>query len=492
MNKPLLTIVDEDPNTLELIRRILEKANYRVTTENSATAALAKLDQQQPDLIISELKLADMEGFDFLKTLSQHRDYKGIPLMVLSSRRDADDKIKAQQLGALAYVVKPFQRQEFLTRIEQILHKSATADNFLSNGPHFHDLVFKKLKMHPLQKIQPRIDKSSAFGYDYLAAAKFLNFEHNQQAISTFEALVNTGRLERKLIDVVHLCPFCDRHQINFREVCPGCSSLNIWIQMCYVHKKCGFQTWNPDRHNPGVISCSGCGQIITRSTPDVEIGYAYRCADCGNDFTEIDINCRCLNCGKEFDITEAVRKEIFAYQFPEKSVARTAQNPPGLVAVTPPAGALLLRTLQVRTLIFLEMAALTKKLDLEILRAKRHQSSITLISIEFHEFLQALNALPPNLTASLLNDIVKLINQSLRKNDTLSLKNETQLIILLPQTHQNIAKIIGHKILHDFETFNDTIQLEMKLASYPEDGMNSEEILNVLDLGLEKLNEEI
>jgi len=490
MSKAWLTIVDEDTHTLELVRRILEKDNYRVTTENNAKTALNRLEYQLPDLIISELQFSDVDGFNFLKSLSQHRIYQGIPVMVLSSRREADDKIKARELGAQAYVVKPFQREEFLTRIEQILKKFPQNRHGAPGRRRDLEAIYQKLLAHHLFKIQPRVDKSAAPGYDYLASTGFLHFENNGEAINTFEALAAAGLLERKLVDVVHLCPFCKRHQINFREVCPGCGSLSIWIQMCYIHKECGM-TWNPNLQNHQTITCAMCGQSITSAMPDVEIGYAYRCAECGKDFSEIDLNCRCLSCGNEFDIAAAMRQEIFAYQIVQKPAEPAPPVP--ATGLRPSANRnWLFQALQSGSTAFLELPGLLKKFDLEILRARRHQFSVTLICIDFRKYLQTLNPMPLNLIQSLLQDLVKLIHYSLRKNDTLSLKNEAQLVILLPQTHQNIAKIIGHKILHDLESFNDKIQLEMRLASYPEDGMNSEEIINVLELGLEKLNEEI
>lgn len=490
MSKAWLTIVDEDAHTLELVRRILEKADYRVTTEKSAATALSRLEYQLPDLIISELQLADADGFDFLKSLRQHRIYQEIPVMVLSSRREADDKIKARELGARAYVVKPFQRQDFLARIEQILQKHAP-DRLRTPGRRRDlEVIFQKLHAHHLFKLAPRVDKSSALGYDYLSNVGFLDFESNHEAINTFEALAAAGLVERKLVDVVHLCPFCKRHQINFREVCPGCRSLSIWIQMCYIHKECGL-TWNPNLHNHQTVICTACGQSITSAMPDVEIGYAYRCAECGKDFNEIDLNCRCLSCGSEFDIAAAMRQEIFAYQLVQKP-AEPARPMPDTGLHPAVTRNWLFHALQSGSPAFLELPALLKKFDLEILRASRHQFSVTLICIDFRKYLQTLNQMPPHLIQSLLQELVQLIHLSLRKNDTLSLKNQNQLIILLPQTHQNIAKIIGHKILHDLEAFNDKIQLEMRLASYPEDGMNSEEIINILELGLEKLNEEI
>lgn len=493
MSKALLTIIDEDPHTLELVRRILEQADYRIDTATSARKALVKLEEAPPDLIITELELKDMPGFGILQKLHQHPALQEIPVMVLSTRRNADDKLKARELGARAYVVKPFQRQDFLMRVKMLLQARRSSPKHPSNGKIASRLVLDKLKEHQLQEIQPQIDKASSSGYNYLNAVSFLQFQDNRHAITTFDKMVESGWLKKKLFDVVHLCPYCRQHAINFREVCPACHSLNIALKMFYLHTKCGSQTVHSDQKDLKTLHCSGCGLELSSSDPNIEIDYAFHCGDCGKDFNEININCRCLGCGETFDVSEAVKQQIFSYQITPQ-ITEPPKALPGATRLTDQTAAstLLLRVLETRTPLYLPLDELTKKLDLEILRAKRHQNALTLISIEFQDFLHSVNLMPKNLASSLLKDVVNLTNHSLRKNDNISLKNGTQLIILLPQTHQNIAKIIGHKILHDLESFNDKIHLEMKLASYPEDGINSEEIINVLDLGLEKLNEKI
>lgn len=365
-------------------------------------------------------------------------------------------------------------------KIKVISHEKVNELNFPQSLPGYQEIL-EHLRNSGQEDIYPVRNHERKVGYEYPAVAPFFqNFEEKVE-VQFLEKMVEDDFLTARLIDVVHLCPSCGHHDINFREICPHCQSLNITQMTYYRHKKCGHKTWENQIKNKSSFRCSACERLVNLNSPEVSKEHIFRCLDCLYNIVDIQMNCHCLNCGKVFGIGQATKHKIYAFQVKKK---------PKVTPLPPPRKASLLeKIVEKTTRFYLPLDAFQQKIDLEILRAQRHEDGLSLIAIEFREFFDFLIKNRDTTLTRLLVQSIHIIDRTLRKNDSMTVKSRTQILLLLPRMHQNLAKIVGKKILHDLAMLH-SIRLKMNLASFPEDGMNGHEILNILELDLEQLEE--
>jgi two-component system KDP operon response regulator KdpE len=124
MSEPVanILVVDDEPQIRKFLRLALETHGYAVVEAESADAALRIAALRPSDLVVLDLGLPDREGFDVLTSL---REWSQVPVMVLSVRAREAEKVRAFELGADDYVVKPFGMAELLARIRATLRRRA-------------------------------------------------------------------------------------------------------------------------------------------------------------------------------------------------------------------------------------------------------------------------------------------------------------------------------------------------------------------------------
>ncbi|TQS46273.1 response regulator transcription factor [Cryptosporangium phraense] len=118
-----LLIVDDEPNIVELLDTSLSYAGFEVRTATSGRAAVAATSEFTPDLIVLDVMLPDMDGFEVLRLL--RGSGTRIPVLFLTARDGTDDKISGLTLGADDYVTKPFSLGEVLARVRAVLRRVA-------------------------------------------------------------------------------------------------------------------------------------------------------------------------------------------------------------------------------------------------------------------------------------------------------------------------------------------------------------------------------
>jgi two-component system KDP operon response regulator KdpE len=119
MKKPRILIVDDEVEILRLVESVVAGA-YNADSTSSAAEALALVERDAPDLIILDLLMPGMDGFEVCRRL---RRWSQVPILVLSGRDRPGDKAKALDLGADDYLTKPFSVEELLARIRAILRR---------------------------------------------------------------------------------------------------------------------------------------------------------------------------------------------------------------------------------------------------------------------------------------------------------------------------------------------------------------------------------
>ncbi|HPS42393.1 MAG TPA: response regulator transcription factor [Anaerolineaceae bacterium] len=139
---PLILIVDDEPQMMRALRTILSVNHFRVESAANGEQGIALAASLQPDVIILDLTLPDMTGFEVCE---QVRLWSSVPIIVLSVREDQRDKVTALDKGADDYLTKPFNIEELLARIRVALrHSSQSMGNkvtIISAGPLQIDLA---------------------------------------------------------------------------------------------------------------------------------------------------------------------------------------------------------------------------------------------------------------------------------------------------------------------------------------------------------------
>lgn len=116
-----ILVVDDKQPLSDLIAQFLEQT-YNITTVENGLAAFAWLQQGNlPDLIITDLEMPEMDGFEFITKVRTSGLFAEIPIIVLSCRDSSSVRIECLRLGAQDYMVKPFNPEELLIRIEKLL-----------------------------------------------------------------------------------------------------------------------------------------------------------------------------------------------------------------------------------------------------------------------------------------------------------------------------------------------------------------------------------
>jgi len=124
MDENFVIVVDDEPEIVNTLSIFLTDRGYRVKSAYNATALFAILKRKTPNLIILDIKLPDMNGFEICKKLKTEKKLSSIPVIFLSANNGESDKISGLDLGADDYVSKPFSLQELNARIKAVLRRN--------------------------------------------------------------------------------------------------------------------------------------------------------------------------------------------------------------------------------------------------------------------------------------------------------------------------------------------------------------------------------
>jgi two-component system phosphate regulon response regulator PhoB len=133
-----ILVVDDEPDIVALVVYHLAKAGYRVSSASTGPNAVALAKRERPSLIVLDLMLPGMSGFDVLREIREAADSKDVAVLMLTARKDEPDRIKGLSLGADDYLTKPFSPQELVLRVQAILRRTARGtpvSDVLTVGP---------------------------------------------------------------------------------------------------------------------------------------------------------------------------------------------------------------------------------------------------------------------------------------------------------------------------------------------------------------------
>ena len=137
MNKPLILVVEDDTPVRNLITTTLKAHDYRFLTAANGESAVLEASSHNPDIILLDLGLPDMDGLEVLRSV---RKWSSLPIVVVSARNHERDKVEALDYGADDYLVKPFGTSELLARVRALTRRQGEVVS--------EELAFGDLSLH--------------------------------------------------------------------------------------------------------------------------------------------------------------------------------------------------------------------------------------------------------------------------------------------------------------------------------------------------------
>ena len=124
MSKTIM-VVDDEKRLVSLVESYLAQEGYRVVSANNGVEALPIASREKPDLIILDIMMPEMDGYEFMRT---HRAEMDTPIILLTARVDDDERVIGLELGADDYVTKPFRPRELVARVRAVLRRAGKTE----------------------------------------------------------------------------------------------------------------------------------------------------------------------------------------------------------------------------------------------------------------------------------------------------------------------------------------------------------------------------
>lgn len=141
-----ILVVEDEPSIAEVVALYLRRAGYSVSVADDGQAALESLARQIPDLVVLDIMLPKVSGLEVTRWLRERGD---TPIIMLTARREEQDRIAGLEMGADDYVVKPFSPQELVSRVRAVLRRSRSSAPDGDERP----LVYRGLRIDPQTRL---------------------------------------------------------------------------------------------------------------------------------------------------------------------------------------------------------------------------------------------------------------------------------------------------------------------------------------------------
>ncbi len=123
MSRSRILLVDDEPDIVETVSFMLQSRNYQVSVASGGQEGIEKAKEEHPDLVLLDIMMPDIDGYDVCMKLKADADTKDIPIIMLTAKGESEAVLKSHSLGADDYVVKPFSLPTLLSKLKKFLDK---------------------------------------------------------------------------------------------------------------------------------------------------------------------------------------------------------------------------------------------------------------------------------------------------------------------------------------------------------------------------------
>ena len=121
MDEPVVLVVDDSPTVRKIVQLTLQREHIRVVTAGDGLSALAAVNDEQPDLILLDIMLPRMDGYNICQIIRKNMAFKDIPIIMLSGKDGLFDKMRGKLAGSSEYMTKPFDSAELVQVVKRYL-----------------------------------------------------------------------------------------------------------------------------------------------------------------------------------------------------------------------------------------------------------------------------------------------------------------------------------------------------------------------------------
>ena len=123
MSRSRILLVDDEPDIVETVSFMLQSRNYQVSIASGGQEGIEKARAEHPDLLLLDIMMPDIDGYDVCMKLKADKETKDIPIIMLTAKGESEAVLKSHSLGADDYVVKPFSLPTLLSKLKKFLDK---------------------------------------------------------------------------------------------------------------------------------------------------------------------------------------------------------------------------------------------------------------------------------------------------------------------------------------------------------------------------------
>ena len=128
MVEPVVLVVDDSPTVRKIVQLTLQRERIRVVTAGDGLSALAAVSDEEPDLILLDIMLPRMDGYNICQVIRKNMAYKDMPIIMLSGKDGLFDKMRGKLAGSTEYITKPFDSAELVATVKRYLENTPLRD----------------------------------------------------------------------------------------------------------------------------------------------------------------------------------------------------------------------------------------------------------------------------------------------------------------------------------------------------------------------------
>jgi len=236
---PSILIVDDNPTLVELLKSQLRPYKYEIDVAYDGELALEIIQKKLPDLVLLDLMMPKISGFEICKRLKEGKDTRFIPIIVITALQEQSDKLKAIELGADDFLVKPINRIELATRIKSLLRVKLLHDDLDTSENILFSLVgaleakdfYTRGHSERVAELALKISKKMGLGERELESIRKGSLLHDIGKIGVKESiLLKQGKLTEE--EIAHI----RTHSALGYEICQPLKSLEPCLPVIRSH----------------------------------------------------------------------------------------------------------------------------------------------------------------------------------------------------------------------------------------------------------------